>query len=236
LFGNYEVCFVSSGGNQKGNPAGGRFRGRLGRAIYQNEGLYQHIVKSSTGSTPVVINYIRGKLLSLIPLAVILRGRAIPLGEEETELLNKRVPQGAPSLSRGGVVRAEFGPPVLSIGPAWARLALQTGPNSSVVLDTPYVDSELRTGVGSRGSIFVFRRLVSEHEVAESDGWKSVLEAKPLRAQTVGKVALTLGLAGGLARWSRRPQVLSFAALALGVLWAALAAFKGGIIDDDAAK
>lgn len=35
IFGNYNVAYVSTGSSQKGNPAGGRFRGRLGRALFR---------------------------------------------------------------------------------------------------------------------------------------------------------------------------------------------------------
>ena len=47
LYGNYDVTFVSTlkASKQQGNPAGGNFRGTFGRFIYENEGLYQHILK-----------------------------------------------------------------------------------------------------------------------------------------------------------------------------------------------
>ncbi|CAM9837294.1 unnamed protein product [Choristocarpus tenellus] len=35
IFGNYNVAYVSSGSSQRGNPAGGRWRGRLGRFIFR---------------------------------------------------------------------------------------------------------------------------------------------------------------------------------------------------------
>ena len=43
LFGNYDVAFVgtSRAPAQEGNPAGGRFRGKLGRMLYQTTGVYQ---------------------------------------------------------------------------------------------------------------------------------------------------------------------------------------------------
>ena len=43
LYGNYDVAFVgiSRAQAQEGNPAGGRFRGKLGRLLYQTTGVYQ---------------------------------------------------------------------------------------------------------------------------------------------------------------------------------------------------
>lgn len=35
VFGNYNVAYVSSGPSQRGNPAGGRWRGRLGRSLFR---------------------------------------------------------------------------------------------------------------------------------------------------------------------------------------------------------
>lgn len=47
IYGNYDVSFVSTvkANRQQGNPAGGNFRGTFGRFIFENEGLYQHILK-----------------------------------------------------------------------------------------------------------------------------------------------------------------------------------------------
>lgn len=36
VFGNYNVAYVSSGSSQRGNPAGGRWRGRVGRCLFRS--------------------------------------------------------------------------------------------------------------------------------------------------------------------------------------------------------
>lgn len=47
--GNYEVAYTStaraSAQNQRGQPAGGRFRGRLGRALFQTAGVFQSVLR-----------------------------------------------------------------------------------------------------------------------------------------------------------------------------------------------
>jgi hypothetical protein len=45
-----------------------RYRSKIGAALHRNEGLYQHILKDPQNPAPIVLNYIRGKLLSFIPL------------------------------------------------------------------------------------------------------------------------------------------------------------------------
>lgn len=35
IFGNYNVAYVAAGKSERDNPAGGRFRGRLGRALFR---------------------------------------------------------------------------------------------------------------------------------------------------------------------------------------------------------
>ena len=62
----------------------------------------------------------------------------------------------------GDTVRVQFEPPELSLGSA---LSLRIGPPSSVQLATTYLDERVRLGLGSRGSLFVFRRGgASDHE------------------------------------------------------------------------
>lgn len=36
IFGNYNVAYVSAGSSQRGNPAGGRWRGRVGRCLFRS--------------------------------------------------------------------------------------------------------------------------------------------------------------------------------------------------------
>eukprot|EP00607_Mallomonas_marina_P000703 CAMPEP_0182429650 /NCGR_PEP_ID=MMETSP1167-20130531/32019_1 /TAXON_ID=2988 /ORGANISM="Mallomonas Sp, Strain CCMP3275" /LENGTH=298 /DNA_ID=CAMNT_0024613649 /DNA_START=156 /DNA_END=1053 /DNA_ORIENTATION=- len=185
LVGNYEVSFVGTSKTQSssGNPAGGGYRGVLGRFIYKNEGLYQHIIrenKNGSNSPVGVINYITGRVLGLFTLSVILKGVVEAVSREEREGLTARY--GTPLTA--GTVRAKFGSPLLGLG--WrgrgtgkkTRLlgALSVGPSSEVVLDTPSVSPTLRTGRGSRGSTFLFARTSSP----AAEGYRAVLETAPV--------------------------------------------------------
>jgi len=250
LIGNYEVSFVVPGGSQKGNPAGGTFRGEIGRMLYRNEGLYQHILQGeSPNDPPIVINYIKGKLLNLLSLAVVLVGKAVALPMEEVIKINKMIPAGAPNLSQGGTVRANFEAPLIAIGPQWASLVLQQGPTSSVILDTNYVDSYLRTGVGSRGSLFVFRRIVDELELIRSNDYQRLLHSPRINGSKLGKAASVTALTmllvrllssrgGGLVFNSNTTKALGplgrplAVALLIGI-GAFLAKWKGGIIEEN---
>ena len=237
LFGNYDVAFVSTltANKQQGNPAGGNFRGSFGRSIYQNEGIYQHILKEddinyddkiiniekpvtsisienipekidkkeSLESVPrkysteidimeskdskeksriLAINYITGKLFKVIPVSVILKGVISKIKESErTELTAK---YGTP-LSNG-TVRADFESPLISIG----KFSVRIGPNSNVVLDTPYLDKKIRLGLGARGSAFIFKK--TDNEKAEN--WKIDIQRKPLNAKKLGFSFISLGI------------------------------------------
>jgi len=175
IYGNYEVSYVGVGKSQRneGNPAGGRFRGRLGRFLYRNDGLYQHVLKPSSPSGNIgVVNYISGRIFGLLPLSIVLYGRAAPLSKEFVDALNQNITEDALKLSSDGVIQAFFDPPLLSLA---NKLTVKIGAASSVVLDSPYVDAQLRTGVGSRGSLFIFRRLVTESEIEISEGWRRVV-------------------------------------------------------------
>lgn len=261
LLGNYEVSYVSSGGNQKGNPAGGNFRGKIGQKIYQTLGLYQHILEpcsqSGESSEPRVINFIEGRLFGFLSLFVVLVGRASAIGAAELAGINLGVPQGAPMLSLGGAVRASFEPPLLALSLPRTKtlLTFQVGPVSSVVLGTQYVDEALRTGVGARGSLFLFRRLVSREELEKSDAWKRVVASagsRPLRGKSVAKIGLTLAVLWAAQRLKRASAAAMSSSTGLRRLWAAvrtspmllwremilvvsalaLIRWKGGIVDE----
>lgn len=45
VWGNYNVAYVSSGNRQYGQPAGGRFRGGLGKLIFKTTLLAQSVLK-----------------------------------------------------------------------------------------------------------------------------------------------------------------------------------------------
>ena len=90
------------------------------------------------------------RLLGLLAGYVGLRGRLQAVGDAKD------------------TVKVQFEPPELSLGSA---VVLRIGPPSSVQLTTTYLDERVRLGLGSRGSLFVFRRGgVSDHEGAPRHG------------------------------------------------------------------
>jgi hypothetical protein len=208
----------------------------LGKLIFQNEGLYQHVLRTNSTADHggVVMNIVAGRLLRTIPLRVFLLGTLKPLSAGHRQLLQDKYD----SQLGPGTVQASFDPPLLALGWPDARSttdndALETrenqpglrrpgashagrgfylriGPPSSVVLDSPYVsDSDplshpepIRLGLGSRGSLFVFRKIKSGSDPWAQ--WQGVLDARPLRGRRVG--ALLLLLAAALCA-AARPRV-----------------------------
>ena len=229
LFGNYDVAFVStiSAKKQEGNPAGGNFRGSFGRFIYQNEGIYQHILKENDinygseiienkestvsvdinntmknisqehslevdvikpeDSPPVksrilAINYITGKLFKIFPVSVILKGVVSKISKSECSELTAKYG----TLLSSGTVRADFESPLISLG----KYSVRIGPNSNVVLDTPYLDKNIRLGLGARGSAFIFKKTNDK----KAENWKIDIQRKPLNAKMLGFSLIFLGV------------------------------------------
>ena len=280
LFGNYDVAFVStiSAKKQEGNPAGGNFRGSFGRFIYQNEGIYQHILKendidydsgiiktkestvfgdidnitndvvpegtsknvsqepspevavikqedSPVKSRILAINYITGKLFRIFPVSVILKGVVSKISKSEcTELTAKYG-----TLLSSGTVRADFESPLISLG----KYSVRIGPNSNVVLDTPYLDKNIRLGLGARGSAFIFKKTNDK----KADNWKIDIQRKPLNAKKLGFSLIFVGVA--LRNLLSSIEIGAFQFLKNGlalffVLFGSVFAFtKGGIRSND---
>mmetsp|Transcript_1278 Transcript_1278/g.2236 ORF Transcript_1278/g.2236 Transcript_1278/m.2236 type:complete len:340 (+) Transcript_1278:152-1171(+) len=151
LWGNYDVAYVSSGKSQRGNPAGGRFRGKLGKALFQTNILEQNLY-----SPDFVVNKVGFKLFGFIPGQVTLNGTVAPEPADQKLW-----------------VRAKFESPQLSF---MGLPALRIGPKSSVVLGTQYLDETIRLGKGSRGSYFVFTRKEADSRVpaAAGAGWSAI--------------------------------------------------------------
>ena len=135
LFGKYEVSYVGTGSSQRGNPAGGKYRSKFGRLFYRNDGLYQHILADENKQETIVLNYIRGTLLSFIPFAVILKGIATSLREEERTNVTKKFGQ----VLSPSTVQADFLPPLIVLGNLaskwpWKGFCFTAGPKSNVIL------------------------------------------------------------------------------------------------------
>ena len=209
LFGHYNVSFVGTGANQRGNPAGGEYRyyhnhnhnhhhhyyyrGKLGQLVYKNEGLFQHVLKTpekGMGRDISVVNVVKGRLLNFFVLYVILDGFCKPLLLEERERLTKKYGN---KLS-AGTVKAFFLPPLLGLGLYNSKklFTFRVGPKSDVVLDTIYLDESFRLGRGSRGSKFIFERL-GELDQNLYD-YKKVLENKVFPGKLLGIILSFLGL------------------------------------------
>lgn len=237
LMGNYDVAYVGTGKDQRneGNPAGGRYRGTIGRLFFETQNLFQNLLKGDDGEI-VVVNVVKGRLFKLIPFCVILFGlvRFLSIVEREnvmTKYGNK--------LSSSAVF-ASFRPPVLCFGSTKSSLSLsvKVGPPSSVVLDTPYVCPQVRLGLGSRGSLFVFTRTSD----AAADEWKSWLSRKHVSARKAGYILVLLGSFLAFIRpFSVNKFVLSFSVRSIAGLLLSLLGFfvsvsSGGIIENDTSK
>ena len=252
LFGNYDVTYVSTlkAAKQQGNPAGGNFRGSIGRFIYENNGLYQNIFReddltkekgankrdlknipdeknipylirsagedsqtqinksnqeviSSANSNMnemnpsikptstkqdkekqsriVVVNYISGKLFRFLTVSVILKGIIEKITDNDRLTLTKKYG----TVLSPGTVRADFDSPLITIG----GIGIRIGPNSNVVLDTPYLDGKIRLGMGARGSSFIFKRTKEDN----ANNWKIDISRKALPAKSTGIFLLFFG-------------------------------------------
>lgn len=182
IFGDYDVSYVSTGKKQIGNPAGGRFRGGLGAALFRTQGLEQNLYEPN-----VVVNRVAFLVLGLIPGEVVLNGTFVPLTADlvdanavvvDEETKNRRAGDAsrvtANELSGKGVddgmtVRAFFDPPEITLG---GLPTFRVGPKSSVVLSTTYLDDRVRLGKGSRGSLFVFTRKTAEQAERDRRRWR----------------------------------------------------------------
>ncbi|CAN0118158.1 unnamed protein product, partial [Ectocarpus sp. 13 AM-2016] len=136
VFGNYNVAYVSSGPSQRGNPAGGRWRGRVGRSLFsRTEEMFQHLLEPATA-----VNMIVFRAFGLLTGCVTLRGdfKAIP--------------------DKPNFVKASFGPPLINFLGKHG-LTIRSGPKSSVRLAATYVDERVSArllGGGGGGGLFLF--------------------------------------------------------------------------------
>jgi hypothetical protein len=233
LFGNYEVSYVSQGGSQRGNPAGGGYRA-ANQLIFKTTGLYQHLMKPKEGAVdvpPLVIaNIVSGRVFHSLEVHVVLYGNARFLSKAESSAVNLSV----------NAVEATFEPPKIMIcfGTCMKSLlerlkfikndntrgildkfdcVFQVGPISSVILDTPFVDNCLRTGVGSRGSKFIFKRLMTSPD-------KVLLKIQERPVYSVRSLSVLFSVTGAIAGFLNRKVM----GISLSVAAIALAYWKGG--------
>jgi len=242
LFGDYEVAYTSPSRapGERGQPAGGRFRGRVGRLLFRTTGVFQSVLPLPAGegqegkkarpgkeeegenaapgaAVALAVNKVSFKLFGLIPGYVGLRGLCYPCarpGAGRPATAREVAGLDADAAGEGSTVRVRFERPVLSLGPWAARI----GPPSGVVLTTTYLDERVRLGKGSRGSLFVFAR-----GGAASDAGMSAVGTE--KASGAGRAAIVLMIAamvaGGAALWR------AGAGLAAAGLWLAAAGLTG---------
>ena len=253
LFGNFYVQYVGAGKTQRGNPAGGYYRGFIGNLLYQNTGLYQNILYPTFDGDKdkiVVVNQVSGFFLSILPLHVVLYGVArflnhterdiamdimkskeagVMLGERTVEALfeSPRIMLGFGALLRSVLtfLGFDFNTVFASLGDKLDALdiVVQVGPTSSVVLDSPYCDTKCRTARGGRGSYFLFRRI---HLHNEGEYEHSELWRSIVKKDSVcgRNVATALSFLGAYFGILGR-RLVGFSLSVLGVL---LACWKGG--------
>jgi hypothetical protein len=242
LLGNYNVAYTSTSRapSERGQPAGGRFRGRIGRALFRTTGVFQSVLplppqEEDTTKAPqqqqnpaaiaLAINKVSFRLFGLIPGYVGLRGRCYPCPRPSLTNSSNAANNTNGADDDASTVRVLFERPVLSLGPLTARI----GPPSSVVLTTTYLDERVRLGKGSRGSLFVFTRggLADEARMGEVG-----LEKPSAAAKALLLLALAGMVAGGAALWRAGATL---AAVGLWLVAAGLAAvtYQGGIERDD---
>lgn len=122
------MAYSSAGPDQNGAPAGGRFRGRLGRFLFRTTGLYQAILRPNLAK-----NLVTFMLFGLIPGSIGLAGTFVKVSSRTVKVVFER-------------------PRFTLLGQTFAF-----GPKSSVELLTPaFYAGKLRIGKGTRGSLFVF--------------------------------------------------------------------------------
>jgi hypothetical protein len=160
LFGNYDVSYVGPGPNESdgSNPAGGKFRGAVGKYIFKTKGLYQNILPRGLNNESgiLVVNSVYGRLFQIIPFHVILTGFARALNRHEIDMIQSKC---GTKLSEA-TAEVKFNKPLFCFGsPNGFGLRIISGVESSVILDTPYLDNKIRLGIGSRGSYFIFKRV-----------------------------------------------------------------------------
>jgi hypothetical protein len=189
LIGYYNVsCTLTS--NPRDNPVGGKWtRNGSTRNLWVIRRTLQHVLEKGPNSIPnavaQAVNVIRLDLLfGLVPVWIVLRGDAVPISQDNASPARKLLTD----LS-GRAVRVYFDRPRIAFG----KVAFSFGPTSSVVLDTPYVDTRIRIGKGgTSGTLFVFRRVNDTEATAE---WKWLLDERQ-KFLSKRKTTLLLGTLG----------------------------------------
>uniref|UniRef100_A0A7S3K428 Plastid lipid-associated protein/fibrillin conserved domain-containing protein n=1 Tax=Aureoumbra lagunensis TaxID=44058 RepID=A0A7S3K428_9STRA len=204
LFRNSEVLYVGQSASIKSNAAGGKFRGRMGRFLFQTQGLYQNLFRKEA------INMVAFRLFGLIPGLVVLRGSLNPINAT--------------------TVRADFEPPVISLA---GLFRLRVGPTSSVALTTTYLDQRLRISRGANSQAPFIFAAVSQND-PKANAWRPSFSDRYLSAKKIGRAAIVFSSLGLLWQMLfQNKNFLSFFFLGIGLLGLRLITSTGGIVVDE---
>lgn len=231
-----EVAYVGQSSSVKANAAGGKYRGRVGRALFRTEALFQHVLEDG-----VAVNMIQFSLLNLVKGCAVLPGEWSRPSAEALQVLQKQAAQRmqsrtdaatSPRLLTGNTISVRFDAPRLAFGPGAGLLNLKFGPSSDVALDTTYLDNTLRICRGATsGTPFVFRAdsCADGAPLAEaSRQWQLVVAKPPLGKPPIVAALLSAALAAWTLGRRGTPATVAAAALVAGAV--AVARSTGGIV------
>ena len=245
LYRDGTVAYVGQASSKAANAAGGRFRGRIGRTIFRTRGLFQHLIAPDRA-----VNCVTFRLFGLVDGAAVLTGKVTRAAKlpprREAKVRDPRLVEDAERLEVGSsgaqseltqaLAATEPGPASRSaclVEFARPRIALGTavfelGPESSVALDTTYLDERVRVIRGGVSDIpFVITRVAAADATA-ADEWRRIAACERV-IKPKGLLALAVGAAALVGGACRRPVV----GLPLLVLGLAVAGSSGGIVVDD---
>ena len=243
LEGLYEVSHVQTVKAGE-NPVGGKWTrpsGLLRKFWPTQRRSFQHIlprgnrinVTTATGSLlPTVAQAVN--VISLEALwgkwraTVLLRGDVVALNATERTTDTYR-----PLSNRA--VRALFDPPRIIFGKTGRWVNVNIGPQTSVLIDTPYLDQQVRLGLGGRsGSRFVFTKCPDDD--AEANEFRALLQQPPMakaKVLTVLASVVATSLYATLRRKSLAFRLVTVSVAASTSVMAALIAFSGGGIESN---
>jgi hypothetical protein len=250
LLGFYDVSHVQTA-NQGENPVGGKWtrKNKVTQQILNIRRTFQHLRPTNStgigmlmkGKTPVIaeaVNIITfDAIFRLIRLNVILRGDAIAISAEERQKqleLNADKNRGTSIQTLSNLtVKAIFDPPRIVFGRTGRFGNFQLGPSTSVILDTTYIDDQIRIGMGgTSGTRFVFSRCQDDDD--EAQDFLQMLRRKPVRRSRIVGGLIGLGGSGVWASVAKGYKVMGgTVAVLTGLVALALSLSSGGVEDDE---
>ena len=133
----YRVQFTRDAA--RGTPVGGGFRySALGRALFKTDDALQHVIDDQ------VVNMLFFRFLGIFPGGVVLRGTLARCPADERRAIEQKYSTPPPGLS-SETIKVLFDQPRVFFG-ASGVLNFEVGPNTTVYLDTTYLDDRVRIG------------------------------------------------------------------------------------------